>query len=131
MGARTRARGMQSLGLNPEPVPVEWGRVEATPPIVGPSPWGARFPTQVAGYWPDIQKRCGVESLRSGWVVFTASDVPYWQQSAQPVNPTRLQTDGRAPGQSLGPAQVAQLLGPQRAARAAQLKAVAAGTLGW
>jgi hypothetical protein len=92
-------------------------------------PYGV--PTQAAAYWPDIQLKCGVEGMRPWWYVPTSGDVPYFQQTTRPVDPRKNLLDGGRPGPQLGPAQVAQLLGPQRQVAARQLQAVANGLMGW
>ena len=92
-------------------------------------PYGV--PTQAAAYWPDVQKKCGVEGIRPWWTVLTASDIPYWQQTAVGPNPAVVMKAGGNPGPQLGPAQVSRLLGPQRLAASKQLAAVANGIGGW
>lgn len=123
--------------MAPLPLPTAWGPIGWRPYPAVQAPWqqvggySAPFPTQVAGYWPDVQRFCGVEGIARGWSTYTPADVPYWQTSAYPVNPRRLMTDGRRPGQPLGPADISTLLGPQRQARAQQVQQTAAGLLGW
>lgn len=132
-----RQRGHAQIGMAPLPDPVRFGPVgwqpfgaQATPNMqVGA--YAEAMPTQVAGYWPDVQRLCGVESINRSWTTFGRGDRPYWQMTPYPQNPKRLLTDGRRPGDQLGPAQVSAILGPQRQARAAQAKSVAAGLLGW
>lgn len=93
-------------------------------------PYGV--PTQAAAYWPDVQLKAGVEGVRTGWAVFTPFDVPYFQQTVRGNNPQNgTQKAGGSVGPTLGPAQVSQMLGPQRAAAARQLQAVAQGLAGW
>lgn len=87
--------------------------------------------TQQASNYPGVQLKCGVEGMRPWWYVRTAGDVPYYQQTARPVNPSAASLGGGRPGPSLGPAQVAAMLGPQRQVQSQQLAALAGGALGW
>lgn len=136
-----RSRGPDQVGLAPLPlggydvapgVP-QWGPVPVNPSWWQIGVYGTPIPTQMGGYWPDVQQRCGVESIERRYMVYTAAgaDVPYFQQTAYPVDPKRNLLDGRRPGQALGVAGVARLLGPARQARQQQTQQLANDILGW
>jgi hypothetical protein len=142
-GRRRRRPAPDQIGL--APIPLGGYNVAPSPEVAMWRPmgvvssdeqigrYGTLIPTQQAGYWPDVQLRCGVEGIERHFMVLTAwgADVPYFQQTAYPVDPKRNLLDGRRPGQALGVAGVAALLGPARKARTEQQQALAADILGW
>ena len=134
-----RRAGPDQLGLAPLPlapydvaagVP-QWAPIPTTPPWVQVGKYGTPIPTQQGGYWPDRQLKCGVEGIVRDYMVLTAADVPYFQQTSYPVDPRRNLLDGRRPGNALGVAGVANLLGGVRKARAAAEQGLAANIAGW
>lgn len=93
--------------------------------------YGTPMLTQIAGYWPDVQKRCGVEGINRNWMVFSPGDQPYYFMQPYPQNPRRTLRDGGRPGQVQGPGSLAPSLGPARASNAKQAQSLATALLGW
>lgn len=137
-----RSKGPDQVGIAPIPlggydvagtaagVPM-WAPVEAIPSWYQIGRYGTPIPTLQGGYWPDVQQFCGVEGIERRYMVLTAADVPYFQQTAYPVDPQRNLLDGRRPGNPLGLAGVATLLGPGRKSRLQQQQALASDIAGW
>lgn len=135
-------RQNQQLGLVPVPlagydvaVVQQWGPSGsgATPNTQIGTFGGQPRPTQIAGYYPGIQMKCGVEGIDRHWGVYTAhgEDVPYFQQTTRPANPTQTLRDGGKPGPVFGVGLVASLFGNARRQRAQAVQSQASGLLGW
>lgn len=87
---------------------VEWGPTGWRPMPVPSVPqqigvYGDAILNQTPGIWPSTQLDCGVNGLRSTWVVLTASSVPYWQQAQQEVNVPGAQRMAGKPSAGMGP----------------------------
>lgn len=93
--------------------------------------YGTPIPTQTPAYWPDVQRRCGVEGINRNWMVFSPGDRPYYFMQPYPQNPRRTLTDGGRPGRVQGPGSLAATLGPQRQSYARQSQTLAASLVGW
>lgn len=109
----------------------QWAPLAVVPTWAQTGKYGTPIPTQQAGYWPGLQLRCGVEAINRNYMVLTSADVPYFQQTSYPVDPKRNLLDGRRPGNALGVAGVAKLLGPSRKARAEAMQGLQSDVLGW
>lgn len=109
----------------------QWAPVSVVPPWQQVGRYATPIPTQVPAYYPDIQKRCGVEGLHSEWTVPTAGDTPYYLNTPYPQNVSETLRTGRAPGRGQGAGSLASILGPSRAANAQQETTLAQSLLGW
>lgn len=111
-------------------------QVRAFAPAATPNVQGGQYvvpygvPTELPAVYPGIQLYCGVEAINRNWLVLTAADVPYFQQTprSQPTVTTR---DGGRPGATFGPAEMANAYGAVRQQRAQSAQSLAAGLLGW
>lgn len=117
-----------SAGVGPQVGPLN---PYATPNVqlgVYAVPYGV--PTELPALYPGMQLWCGVEHINRDYLVLTAADVPWFQQTprSQPTVTTR---DGGAPGQTFGPAEMVAAYGSVRQSRAQQAQAFASGLLGW
>lgn len=88
--------------------------------------------TQAAGYWPDVQLRCGVEGINRNWGVLSpnGADIPWFQAQPYPQNPRHLLWSGGRSGGVFGLTSLASLFGPKEYAQQLQQQALADGTLG-
>lgn len=86
--------------------------------------------TQIPSIYPGPQLFCGVEAINRNWMVLTAADVPYFQQSQQVNFPDVTTRDGGRPGAQLGPGIFARVFGPKRQAHSAAAADLQAGLLG-
>ena len=110
---------LQVLPFSPGATPNVQGGRYAYPPA-----------TQVPAIYPGVQLHCGVEGLNPHWMVLTAADVPYFQQSQQVNFPDVTTRDGGRPGMQLGPGLFSKIFGPGRQAANADQSDFQAGLLG-
>lgn len=127
-------------------VPLAPYDVTAARPLVGPlmplatgnvqlgvyaTPYGA--PTQVHALVSGPQLRCGVETVRRQYLTpgSPASPAPFFQQTMRPSFPVMTTRDGNRPGNTLGPAGVAQTFGQVRASRESAVQSFTSSLLGW
>jgi hypothetical protein len=128
-------------------VPLAPYDVTAARPLVGPlmpaatgnvqlgvysTPYGA--PTQVHALVAGPQLRCGVETVRREFLTPgspASPGVPFFQQTVRPVFPVMTTRDGGRPGNTVGPAGVAETWGDTRENRQNAQDTLASQLLGW
>lgn len=95
------------------------------------TPYGA--PTMVHAMVAGPQLRCGVETIRRQYLTPMApgNPAPFFQQTMRPSFPNMTTKDGGRPGNTVGPAGVAQAYGAARNDRQRAVQGLAAGLLGW